>query len=287
MRQIEMIINGDDFGISEEVNEAIIRAHRNGILTSCSLMVTGDSFDQAVRLAKENENLAVGLHLVTVQGRAVLAPSDIPSIVDKDGYFSDDPTVAGVKYFFLERARRDLKQEIGAQFAKFAATGLHFSHVDSHLHMHINPTIFSTVLGYCRRYRVNRMRVPNDDFGIAYRVDWSTALKNAPTALIFNFLCRYMRKRLREEEFIFTERVYGHFSTGRISESVVLRMLAQIRAATNELYFHPAIPREGRLPNDRLIQCKREFDIMVSPEVQKRIFELGFKLTTYPALSSR
>lgn len=285
MRQIEMIINGDDFGISQEVNEAIIRAHKNGVLTSCSLMVAGDAFEQAVRLAKENQKLAVGLHLVTVQGRAVLPPSDIPSIVDENGYFSNDPTLAGVKYFFGKRARREIKREIGAQFAKFAATGLNFSHVDSHLHMHVNPAVFSVSLEFCRRYHVNRMRVPKDDFGIACRLDPVTAIKNAPSALIFSLLCRHMKKRLRKEEFIFTDRVYGHFFTGRISKSVVLGTLGQTRAATNEFYLHPAIPREGRLMNGRLIQCKKEFDVLVSREVRNRISELGIKLTTYSELS--
>lgn len=285
MRKIELIINGDDFGISEEANEAIIRAHQNGVLTSCSLMVTGDASAQAVQLARENQKLAVGLHLVTVQGRAVLPPSDIPSIVDGNGYFSNNPTMAGVKYFLAEKARREIRREIGAQFAKFAATGLNFSHVDSHLHMHVNPVVFNASLEFCRRYHVNRMRVPKDDFGIAFRLDPVNAIKNAPSALIFSLLCRHMKKGLREEEFIFTDRVYGHFFTGRMSESVVLDMLGQIRATANELYLHPAVPRGGTLLNDRLIQCKKEFDILVSREVRNRISGLDIKLTTYSELS--
>src|SRR5262245_41291022 len=66
--QRRVIINADDFGASEEVNEAVIRAYKEGVLTSASLMVTGQAFDQAVRLANENPGLAVGIHLVTVVG---------------------------------------------------------------------------------------------------------------------------------------------------------------------------------------------------------------------------
>src|SRR6185369_5219302 len=74
-----LIVNADDFGVSEPVNEAIIRAFNEGVLTSASLMVTGVAFEQAVMLAKENPGLAVGIHLVTVVGRSVLPHSQVPS----------------------------------------------------------------------------------------------------------------------------------------------------------------------------------------------------------------
>src|SRR5262245_26070734 len=74
-KRIRLIVNADDFGASEEVNEAVIRAFQEGVLTSCSLMVTGGASNHAVRLAKENPRLAVGIHLVTVMGRAVLPQS--------------------------------------------------------------------------------------------------------------------------------------------------------------------------------------------------------------------
>src|SRR5438067_12769786 len=84
-----LIVNADDFGMSEAVNEAIIRAHRQGVLTSASLMVTGEAAAQAVQLAKENPGLAVGLHLVAVMGRSVLPQSEIPTLVDAAQNFSN------------------------------------------------------------------------------------------------------------------------------------------------------------------------------------------------------
>src|ERR1700680_3490540 len=86
-----LIVNADDFGISEEVNVAIIRAHKEGILTSASLMVTGTAFDHAVRLARENPHLGVGIHLVTVMGQSALSPSEVSSLVDSQGNFSNNP----------------------------------------------------------------------------------------------------------------------------------------------------------------------------------------------------
>ena len=59
-----LVVTADDFGAAPEVNVAVVRAHRDGILTSTSLMVTGDAVEEAVRLARETSTLAIGLHLL-------------------------------------------------------------------------------------------------------------------------------------------------------------------------------------------------------------------------------
>src|ERR1700686_3217662 len=119
----ELIINADDFGLSSGANRAIIKAWREGILTSASLMVAGEAFDEAVTLARENPGLQVGLHLTLVQGRAVLSHGGFPSLADNMGDFPTDPVQAGMRYFFLKPLRRQLRAEIEAQIVKFRETG--------------------------------------------------------------------------------------------------------------------------------------------------------------------
>src|SRR5271157_1529204 len=77
-----LIVNADDFGRSESINQAVIRAHREGILTTASLMVNEPAAEQAARLARENPGLGVGLHLALVCGAAALAPARIPHLAD-------------------------------------------------------------------------------------------------------------------------------------------------------------------------------------------------------------
>src|SRR5437763_5882310 len=144
-----LIINGDDFGYSEAVNRAIIEAHRAGVLTSASLMVNERAVDDAVKHAKANPSLAVGLHLALVLGRAALSPSEIPHIVDADGNFTRSSFRAGLNYYFNLASRRELRREMRAQFDKFIATGLPFSHVDGHTHLHMHPVIFKTLVELC------------------------------------------------------------------------------------------------------------------------------------------
>jgi len=289
LNEPRLIVNADDFGASDEVNEAIIRAHREGVLTSTSLMVTGDAFDNAVVLAKENPRLAVGIHLVTVVGKSVLAHSEIPSIVDRMGRFSNDPVSAGLKYFFSSTARRELRREIRAQFEKFKATGLPLSHIDGHLHLHVHPVIFKTALELGVGYGCRRMRVPVEERALALKFDSSNVAIKTVHAVLFSALGAYMKSKLRPYGYVVPERVYGNLQSGRMNEAYFLYALEHLRCATSEIYFHPAIFNEtGASEVDRLSaeqrQLQVEFEALTSPRVAERIRSLGIKLTNYPEL---
>jgi hopanoid biosynthesis associated protein HpnK len=240
VKRIRLIVNADDFGASEEVNEAVIRAFQQGVLTSCSLMVTGEAFNHAVRLAKENPGLAVGIHLVTVMGRAVLPKPLIPSLVDAEGRFSNDPVASGLRYFFSRSARRQLKQELAAQFERFKNSGLQLSHIDGHLHMHIHPVVFDLAVELGEQHGVRRMRVPEDDLALALRFRRYPSIGNRVHDWVFSLRIRSMKRRLKEKNFIFTERVYGHFQSGRMNAEYFHCALEHLQARTNEIYFHPA-----------------------------------------------
>ena len=67
MGGIRLITNADDFGFTREVNEGIVEAHRNGILTATTLMANGAAFEHAVGLAQETPSLDIGCHLVLVE----------------------------------------------------------------------------------------------------------------------------------------------------------------------------------------------------------------------------
>ena len=80
----QLVVNADDFGFTRDVNQGIIEAHQQGILTATTLMANGDAFDDAVRLARENPNLDVGAHLVLIGGGALAAPGrELPQTVPR------------------------------------------------------------------------------------------------------------------------------------------------------------------------------------------------------------
>ena len=95
-----LIVNADDFGRSSSINQAVIRAHREGILTTTSLMVNEAACAEAVALAAENPRLGVGLHLTFLCGHSALPPDKIPGLVNSSGEFSNSPANTGMRYFF-------------------------------------------------------------------------------------------------------------------------------------------------------------------------------------------
>ena len=276
-----LIVNADDFGASGQVNEAVIRAFNEGVLTSASLMVTGAAFEHAVMLAKENPRLAVGIHLVTVVGRSALPRSEIPSLVDQDGNFSNNPTAAGLKYYFSPQARRELRRELAAQFEKFHSTGLPLSHIDGHLHLHVHPVIFNIALELGAKYGARRMRVPVEDRRLALEFDRRDFLRKTVHAMLFGGLGVYMKRKLRARGFTFPERVYGNLQSGRMSERYFLYVLDTLSADTSEIYFHPASFTDDKVLNADERQASIEFEALMSGLARQRIDELGVALTTY------
>ena len=158
--------SADDFGLSVGVNEAVALALTQGVLTQTSLMVAAPAAADAVRWAKEMPGLKVGLHLVLVDGDSLLGHARLPHITGPDGKFGKNQAVLGVKYFFSPAARRELRAEIRAQFAAFAATGMELHHADAHKHMHLHPTVAAMMIAVGREFGLHRIRVPAEPPGV-------------------------------------------------------------------------------------------------------------------------
>jgi hopanoid biosynthesis associated protein HpnK len=282
---MKLIVTADDFGLSQEINRAVVRACRDGILTSCSLMVGENAFPEAVKLAKEAPGLGVGLHLTTVQGKPVLPPDVIPHLTSERGDFSPHAARAGWKYYFSPVARRELCLEIQAQFEKFAASGLPCSHVDGHLHHHIHPVILGEVLRQCKRFGIRAIRVPVDSWWMALELDRSNLIRNFVYFIIFSFLGTRMKARLRKEGIHFADRVYGNFLSGKMSKEYFLFVLRHLHQPVNEIYFHPAEYDEGRPLNSVERQLAAEREILCDPAVKKEIEQRGIELVHYGNLA--
>jgi hopanoid biosynthesis associated protein HpnK len=276
-----IIFNADDFGRSPAINTAVMQAHRDGVLTSASLMVAGDAAEEAVALARNTPTLAVGLHLVVISGRAALPPKEIPHLVDSNGYFPNNPVLVGLRYLLSSMVQKELAREMSAQFERFAATGLPLSHVDSHLHMHVHPTVFSLLLPLAEQYGAVGLRLPRDDLRLALGYDRRHAGTKVSWAISFGLLCRWCLSRLRNHHLTVTDRVYGLMQTGQMQEAYVVNLLRCLEVPTAELYFHPTIGPESEFlgPNPG------DLATLLSPAVRQVIQERGLRLATYPTLN--
>ncbi len=164
------IFSADDFGLSVAVNEGIERAHREGILSTASLMVAGDAAADAVRRARAMPGLRVGLHLVAIEGPAVLPATDIALLLDGDGLFPSDQLGLGLRYAFSRTTRRQLAKEVAAQYRAFAATGLPLDHANAHKHMHLHPTVGRLLIETGIEHKLRAVRIPAEPVTVMTRL---------------------------------------------------------------------------------------------------------------------
>jgi hopanoid biosynthesis associated protein HpnK len=274
---IRLIVNADDFGLSESVNAAVLEAYERGILTSCSLMVAEPAAVAAAQAARERPGLAVGLHLVAVGGRAALPSEPGRGRARRGDRLPDSPVGAGLRYALDRSARVELERELRAQFGRYEALGLPMSHVDGHLHMHMHPFIFDRALDLAERCGCHRIRIPNDDWWSYRRVAGTEALAQAPLAVIFALLARRARRRAAERRFLWADRVYGLFQTDRMDETALLSLLGRLPPGSHELYSHPDAGGRGAAG-------RAELAALLSPAARRLLDDRGIRRIRYPDL---
>lgn len=268
-----LIVNADDFGRSTSINSAVIRAHRDGILTTASLMVNEHACAEAVALAREHPNLGVGLHLTLLCGHSALDSKQIPGLVNEHGEFGNDPAGVGFRYFARRELRGQLRAEIAAQFEKFKATGLTLDHVNGHLHLHLHPTVFSLLMENAEAWGIRRLRLTCDPFWFNTRLASGRWVYRATHALIYRVLSARARGPLQRRAIRHTQAVFGLLQNERVDEDYVSRLLPRLPAGDSELYSHPSLD-----------QFKNEFDALISPRTRALVGAEGIRLIRYQDL---
>lgn len=251
-----LIVTADDFGLHPSVNEAVERAHTEGILTAASLMVGASAAGDAIARARALPGLRVGLHLVLADGPSVLPPRAIPDLVDGSGQFGARMVRDGVRYFCLPRVRRQLAAEIRAQFEAYAASGLALDHVNAHKHFHLHPTILSLILGIGREFGLRAVRLPRETGPPPWLRPWLALLA----------------ARLDAAGIAHNDYVIGIRESGRFDEQALLAALDRLPAAgIVDIYLHPALDQGTAIaPSMRGYRHADEFAALVSPRVRAR-----------------
>jgi len=268
----QLIVTADDFGAATQVNEAVERAHREGILSAASLMVAGAAAHDAVTRAKTMPALRVGLHLVLVEGKPVLPARAVPDLVDANGNFRTDMARAGAAMFFLPKVRAQLAAEIAAQFEAFAATGLKLDHVNAHKHFHLHPTIASLILDIGKAHGLKGARVPLEPQAVLGRIEPRKA--SAVVALTAPF-ARSLRRRFRQAGITSPDQVFGLAWSGAMTNKRLAGLIEHLPEGLTEIYMHPATgPYAGSAPG---YQYQGELAALTDPALLARLAAKGIK----------
>ena len=277
-----LIISADDFGLSESVNEAVEHAHRDGMLGAASLMVAAPAAADAVRRARRLPSLRVGLHLVVIEGSAVLPPARSPDLIDSHGQFPSAQFRLGVDYFFQPGVRRQLAAEIRAQFAAFAATGLPLDHANAHKHMHLHPTVGRLLIRIGRDFGLRAVRVPAEPPAVLA----ACAMQPSSGAHAVFHWTSVLRRQARRAGLLTNDYCFGIAWSGQMTAERLLRLVPRIPDGLSEIYFHPASRTDAALsalmPGYR---HEAELAALLDPEVRTALEAIG-RLTSYGAEAS-
>jgi chitin disaccharide deacetylase len=240
----DVILNADDFGLTPGVNEGIIRAHRDGILTSTTLMATAPAFDAAVDLAKENPRLGVGCHLVLCGGIAVTSPHKIPSLVDSIGRLPESLASFVVRVTSGRIRTADIEMELRAQIEKIRNAGLEPTHVDTHKHTHVHPRVMGIVARVATDLGIKKIRNPVEDLSDSFRTTSGEGIAR------FKDIAAAAAVRSVESQFQSIARRYGlrspdHFlglaATGRLDAVNLHSIIDALPDGSTEIMLHPGI----------------------------------------------
>ncbi len=227
-------------------------------------MVNGPAAADAVARAQRLSSLRVGLHLVLVEGKPVLPAAEVPDLIDADGNLRSDLFAFGVDIYLRPRVRRQLAAEIEAQFAAYAATGLHLDHVNAHKHFHLHPTVAALLFEIGSRYRMCSMRVPFEPDAVLAQAE-PGARRN--TAWFSNAWASRLKGQAASRGLRAPDQVFGIAWSGAMSETRLSGLLRYLPDGSSEIYVHPAISNsfEGATLGYRYAE---ELAALISPQVR-------------------
>jgi predicted glycoside hydrolase/deacetylase ChbG (UPF0249 family) len=230
---IRLVVNADDFGLSPAVSRGILRAHRDGIVTSTSLLGNVADLDGARALLAEAPGLGVGVHLALSGGTPVSPPERVPSLVTPDGRFharGQDFITAWMRGRVLAD---DVQRELDAQVARIRDAGITIDHLDTHRHLGFLPVVGRAVEEVARRHDIAGIRSAVERPTLA----WVTEPRRGLEAGLLTGLAWLTRRQLGARRH--GPQSWGYVESGRLDEIRILEILGRLGPGPHELICHP------------------------------------------------
>jgi predicted glycoside hydrolase/deacetylase ChbG (UPF0249 family) len=259
----QLIVNADDFAFTRDVNAGIVECYRNGILTATTLMATGEAFDDAVRLSRENPGLDIGCHLVLVGSPGL-------------------PSTVGQLVWAVARGRIRIYEELVKQVRAILDVGLCPTHLDTHKHTHLLPPVLDAVARLSEEFAIPWVRRPFDFPVQATGVGLGKRIVSRSLGV--------MRRRFHRVLAMHHCRTTDHFAgfriTGRYDAAELSRLIAQLPEGTTEFMCHPGYcGDELQAASTRLKASReRELQALTSLEVKAALRGSQVRLTNYVSI---
>ena len=236
----QLIVNADDFGLHPLINAGIIKGHQEGFITSTSLMPSAPCWQEAVRLAKDNPRLGIGVHLTLVGGvPSVLPKEQVSSLLDDDGLFLPDYVAFAKRYYSGAVKRSELEAELRAQLERALSCGVNITHIDSHQHTHVLPGINSLVLKLSNEYNIIRVRIPKE--GYLFTGGFQTGVGRLIGRSGLSFCADMAALRADSLGLRHPQHFYGMLAGGHLNAQLIANILRQLPEGVSEIMTHPGL----------------------------------------------
>ena len=289
-----LIVNADDLGWTEGVNRGIAEAHRNGIVTSASLLANGAAFASGVELARSTPGLGVGVHLNLSDGTPVAEPESVSSLVNDSGEFEGGPEALLLRIAKRGITLREVEQEWDAQIEKVKAAGIQPTHLDGHKHVHMLPGFFEIALRLAKRHGIGAIRVAHEASSLRAALstgdegNTTVVLKQGVQARGLKLLARDAREQAERVGISTADHFCGIAQTGEMTKDGVAQLLRSLPEGTTELMSHPGYVDQALQNSPTRLQASRqaELEILTDMEIRNLVASLGIRLIDYGFVAS-
>jgi predicted glycoside hydrolase/deacetylase ChbG (UPF0249 family) len=291
-----LIVNADDLGLTSGVNRAIAQAHRDGIVTSATLMANAPAFSEAVSLLQSmpqyvSQQISIGCHIVLVDGTPVSASQAIPTLID-GGAARGNPFHKKLWKFALAALRGkisvcEVEVEASAQIRRLQDAGIAISHLDCHKHTHMFPPILEGVLRAAVANGIRAIRNPFEPaFARPARLAFhrSNLVRSAETSLLNRKYARRFDECVRRFGLSTTDGSLGVTLTGTLDAKGFAETIRSLPAdGTYEFVCHPGYDdQELASTGTRLLRSREtELQLLSSPGARTALQAAHVKLINF------
>ncbi|UCE99781.1 MAG: ChbG/HpnK family deacetylase [Planctomycetota bacterium] len=278
-----IIINADDFGLSDTINEAVKQAHTNGVLTSTTIMTNMPAAKDAVKIAKKLPALGVGVHLNLSIGTPLSNNSSANCLLNKNGELGLPPARLAILSTLSHKFRTAIRTELASQIQWVIDNGLAPTHLDSHKHIHSFPPIFPIVCELAWKFNIPAIRFTYEPKQLSHS-PWPLPSEGGRKRA---GKIRTMAKinRLQNADFLKTDALLGIVHIGKINVTFFRAVTLYNPVATAEIMTHPAVSDSSEPDKGTMLhQQTTELEALCSERTKEYFKNAKIKLVHFGQL---
>jgi len=284
-----LIVCADDLGLTRGVNNGIVDCYKNGILRSASLLANGPELDHAVELSREHPELDLGIHL-SLNDFAPVCPEIMQDLLDGRGFFFSSYLRVIKKISQIPGLGRRIEGEFRCQIEKILEKGVAPSHINSHKHLHLYPTLWKVVNGLAREYGIPYIRYP-----VERLENLSCLLKHKGNKKfdpkLFFFVAFFLfftlwhrngtsrsKKEVKSPDYF-----CGLYATGFLNKAAISYFIKSMRPGVTELMCHPGYLDDylKQIPTRLLHSRESEIAALCSARVKQAVKDCKVEVTSF------